>query len=342
MIKTHLKRFLRDRLPFVLCYLFGTGSIILFYWLEGPDEAELLYPVLMALTVLCMFLAVDAIRYVKAGQGLVKVMDNPSVIFEPHTEEQKLYLELLNRMRTDHSSQISRLKAEEKERQYFFSNWIHHLKTPVAVMEMIVDSEQPAEAIEKVRFETKRIHSSLEQGLAMVRMDSFANDLEPRTSDLLDSLRKLINARKRECIYQSVFPSIECPGGSALVITDPKWNDLLLDQIISNAIKYSGVQEGNKKVIFRIEKKEDDTLLTIMDEGPGIPPYDLEKVFEPFFTGENGRKYAGSSGIGLYIAQRVAVKLGHSLGIASSPRKGTEVTIQYKTGLADSEKLTIL
>lgn len=166
----------------------------------------------------------------------------------------------------------------------------------------------------------------------MIRMESFENDLEVRSVDLLPTLRKLINDRKKECIYQSIYPSIEFEGGNAFIITDPKWNEILLVQIISNAIKYSVPKAGSKKLIFQINKSVKHISLTIKDEGVGIPAYDLERVFQPFFTGENGRTFSNSTGIGLYLSKKIADKLGATINIQSEPSKGTTVTIRWLAG----------
>ena len=82
----------------------------------------------------------------------------------------------------------------------------------------------------------------------MVRMESFENDLDIHAVDLLTTLRKVINERKRECIYHSVFPIIEFDEEEALIVTDVKWNEILLDQIISNAIKYSSLKAGRSSL----------------------------------------------------------------------------------------------
>ncbi len=166
----------------------------------------------------------------------------------------------------------------------------------------------------------------------MIRMDQFENDFEVQSVDLVASLRKLINARKKEMIYQSIFPAIESDEKDASVITDPKWNEILIDQIISNAIKYSSLKEGSKKLVFKVERVGEHILLSIMDEGVGIPEYDLERVYQPFFTGENGRKHRDSTGIGLYLSKKIADKLGAGINIHSRLGEETIVTIRWLAG----------
>ncbi|MDY0410076.1 ATP-binding protein [Paracerasibacillus soli] len=187
--------------------------------------------------------------------------------------------------------------------------------------------------MELIKRENKRLHTSIEQGLTMIRMESFENDMEPRAIDLVGSLRKMINNRKHEFIYNQLYPSIEFEDASTFVITDEKWNEILLDQLISNAIKYSYTRGGSKKIFFRIADEEGNITLSIIDEGVGIPKYDMDRVFEPFFTGENGRRIRNSSGIGLYLCKKISEKLGQTLTIQSEVSKGTEVQVKYLTKL---------
>ena len=103
----------------------------------------------------------------------------------------------------------------------------------------------------------------------------------------------------------------------------------MLSQIISNAIKYSSDHDKSKNIYFSISKEEKYTVLEIRDEGIGIPEYDIDRVFEPFFTGENGRRIKKSSGIGLYICKLIAEKLGHKIHIKSKVGQGTIVKLRY-------------
>ena len=116
-----------------------------------------------------------------------------------------------------------------------------------------------------------------------------------------------------------------------MVLSDAKWNNLVLQQIISNGIKYSKPEEGqeSKTMDFTLKQVEDKVILTIQDYGKGIPEYDMPSIFEPFFTGDNGRNTKGSSGIGLYFCKEVCTMLGHELNVESYVGLGTTVTLTY-------------
>ncbi|WP_417898161.1 sensor histidine kinase [Bacillus haimaensis] len=337
MGKRILKKFLRDRAVLILFYLCNMTSIVTFFHLSEPANTEVWYPLSIGGFLLIVYLVVDWFRYYQPNQGLEQMLQHQYAEYQPHTEEQKTFQKWMSKTNHEHSRELNDLKEQNKERLYFLSHWMHHLKTPVSVMELMIQNEMETQdkpvVLEKIQLENRRLHASIEQGLTMIRMDSFENDLDVHGVDLLLSLRKIINSRKSELIYHSIFPAIDCEEEDSCIITDPKWNEVMLEQIISNAIKYSSLKKGSKKLRLIVAKEGTDTLLSIIDEGAGIPSYDVERVFEPFFTGENGRRFLNSSGIGLYLCRKIADKLNHTISIESEATKGTTVTIRYLTKL---------
>ena len=122
----------------------------------------------------------------------------------------------------------------------------------------------------------------------------------------------------------------ECGGASSKVLSDRKWNRHMLDQIISNAVKYSKEEGEAKNVTFRLTKEGKKTVLYVEDEGIGMEETDLPRVFEPFFTGENGRNGRNASGIGLYFCKEISEHIQCQLSIESKIEEGTKVKIIYR------------
>lgn len=335
MAKRILKRFFKDRSLLISFYIFNMASVITFFHLSEPANAETLYPLSIGVFLLIVYLLIDGYRYYQVNEAIEKKLVDQHADLIVHTEEQKGFYNWIKKMTHEHSREKNEQIERNKERLYFLSHWMHHLKTPVSVMDLILQNEKQSqsslEAIERLQQENKRLHTAIEQGLTMIRMDSFENDLDIKSIDLLSCLRKVINNRKSEFIYQSVFPVLNSKEEATLVITDQKWNEVMLDQIISNVIKYSSRKEGDKKIRFYIKKEKEAVILSISDEGIGIQPYDLDRVFDAFFTGENGRDYQNSSGIGLYLCKKIADRLNHRISIESEVSQGTTVTIRYLT-----------
>lgn len=328
-----LVRFIKDRLLFVFFYLLSIVCIITFYHLSTDNKTELLYPILIGLFLLFVCLIIDWFRYYPMNLAVEKMLHNEFTQLEPKTNEQNAFKQLVDKKFREHTSKYNNLKKQNEKKLYFLSHWMHHLKTPISVIELIISKEknESEDIYDKILEQNNRLYHSIEQGLTMLRIDKIENDLEIKSIDLIESLRKLINRRKKEFIYQKIYPVIECKEKEAFVVTDEKWNEIMINQIISNAIKYSSTKEGKKKLTFHIEKNEKYITLAIIDEGIGIPSYDLERVFEPFFTGENGRKISNSTGIGLYLCKQIADKLNHEISIESNVSQGTTVKIRWLT-----------
>lgn len=320
--------FVKDKFLLIIFYLFNMSCIILFFHLSEKANTEIIYPFSIGIFLLTLYLIIDGLKYYQTNKALLLMMRGEFAQLQPNTEEQKVFYQLLQQKISEHTRKYNKMKEQKEESLYFLSHWMHFLKTPVSVIELMMSKDQ-SPIMNNIRRENDRINTSIEQALTMVRMESFENDLEIKAVDLLSTLRKIINERKRECIYQSIFPIIECDREQVFVVTDEKWNGILIDQLISNAIKYTGSKKGTKGLIFKIEEHGNFVSLSIIDEGIGIPSYDLDRVFHPFFTGENGRKTTNSTGIGLYISKKIADKLSQTITIQSKIGEGTTVTIRY-------------
>jgi len=223
--------------------------------------------------------------------------------------------------------------------------------------------------IEDISEENTRQLEMLNNLLEYLRLEEFSKDYTPVPVDLLSELTQVINSKKRSFIYNNVRPNIltdkqpirknrvnevdnevdnevnnevndtsevttteEASSKKDLVeiFTDVKWNRIMLDQIISNAIKYSAATDKMKTVDFSITHVGDKTILTISDGGMGIPKQDIAKVMDAFFTGDNGRRMKNATGIGLYIVKLISENLGHEIHIESQVGVGTKVKITYR------------
>ncbi|HWI64278.1 MAG TPA: ATP-binding protein, partial [Symbiobacteriaceae bacterium] len=166
---------------------------------------------------------------------------------------------------------------------------------------------------------------------SVARLQEFALDFKVEPVDLAEAVRRVINQRRKQFIRLTLYPEIDAPDGDWHVLTDAKWNGFVIDQIVSNALKY-GSQGGapGQRLRFSLRRTEAGVTLTIADQGPGIPPEDLPRIFDPFFTGVNGRRFADATGIGLFVVREVTSRLGHRVAVASAPGQGTAVTLTYE------------
>lgn len=326
--------FIKDKFIFTAGYFLSTVTLIFYFYLLGVSR-DLFYPISLSIFIFTVVIVLEWMRYYKFNINISQGMQNEYYDLQPMTCEQNEISEVLSAVHDRYAEVIGNIRIENSNSKHFLSQWIHNMKTPVSVIELIaqkgVDEEDGVCNVlfKDIQEENAKILNGLEQVLSLLRMEEFFRDYEPEAADLLVTLKEIINSRKSQFIYNNVYPRIECNEEKMMIITDTKWNKVMIEQIVSNAIKYSADTKEKKSIRFILSREKESILLEIKDEGVGIPSYDVSRVFEPFFTGDNGRKYGNSTGIGLYISHHIAEKLGHHIWIESEKNQGTCVFIRY-------------
>lgn len=365
-----LRSFLAGRWPFIAAYagfaLLAGAVVQLDLRLSGarlrPDNV--LYILILGLVVLLAALWVDYRRQSSFTGHLARVtgsedLDDLGVLPEPRTPEHELFIQAWQRLYGRLRAELSAEQERGRRHIELVSQWAHHMKTPVAVIDLELQrlgrSTGPAgrdpagadpagtpDALASIAEENQRLSHALQMLLNMVRLQDFAADFRVERVDLAELVRRLINDHRREFIVHRVYPRLELSGGEHgdgapapsawQVETDAKWLLFALEQIVSNAIKYTagaGVDQGQVTFILRHDDYEPAVVLDIIDNGIGIPAEDLPRVFKPFFTGAAGRRVPQSTGMGLYLVGEVCRRLGHPVTIDSAPDQGTRVSIRF-------------
>ena len=232
----------------------------------------------------------------------------------------------------------------KKDASDYYSLWVHQIKTPISAMRLLLqreeqkqtDPDETAGMEKSVLYDMQQelfwINQYVNMALQYQRMNSGMNDLvlEMVSADQVvrTAIRRfaLIMIRKKIAIHYE-----EC---REMVLSDEKWLEFVVEQILSNAIKYSG---ENRAVTIQINRNEADNTceLVISDQGIGIRKEDLPRIFEKGYTGYNGRADKTSTGIGLYLCREITKKLGHGIMITSEIGKGTDVTIVFERNNLD-------
>lgn len=351
MTRFTLRNFLRDRQPYILVYtafaVLTVTIVQLDLWLSGASLqfANLFYILTLGLVGRVLFLVIDYRRQKPFFEQLGRdaspgALDELSFLEHPITLEQRLYAEAW----ADLFARLNRELSEERQRTarrlQFLSQWAHHMKTPVSVIDLELQKARrqawpgSEQFIDSVSEENERVRASLQALLNMLRLDHFASDFRVEPVDLLQLARQVVNDFRHAFIAHRVYPKVEEPDLAAAEplltpLSDAKWLRLVLEQIISNAIKYSALGEGDGQVVIRFFFEDGKTVMEVADNGIGIPPEDLGRIFEPFFTGTAGRKQPTSTGLGLYLAKEACDRLGHTLTVRSAPGEGTRVRIGF-------------
>lgn len=242
--------------------------------------------------------------------------------------------ELLKEQYRLYQDKLTALREQQEQQNYFQSRWAHQMKTPLAVLDLLlqqwaageVSSSELANSLYEVR---DKFAAGLELMLHNSRLSQFELDFTAQQADLHALVRQAINEHKAAFIRYGIFPKVTGEQSPTIIKTDPKWLLFVFDQIINNALKYSR-QEADAKIIeFVITSSGSEVTVACCDSGVGIPPEDLERVWQPFFTGANGRRFPEATGMGLNLARKVCDRLGHKIAIASRVNEGTTVTLSF-------------
>ena len=208
---------------------------------------------------------------------------------------------------------------ELQEKQDFFALWAHQIKTPIAALNLLLQEEKQDTAV--CRQELFKIENYVEMALNYLRFEEMSNDLVLEHNSLEQLVRQVVKKYAAIFIYNHI--SIRLEHLDYTVLTDEKWFCFVLEQILSNALKYT--KQGS--VSISAEETENGLQIFVQDSGIGIKSEDLPRIFEKGFTGYNGRMDKKASGLGLYLCKGVCEKLGHEIRVVSKEGEGTTVIL---------------
>ncbi len=325
--KNVLKSLIKKESMFILTYLVNTFVLVVVFNLK-LDKIYFVYPVILSLFIAAVYLVLKYIQN-KVLASNVENMKIPNYV-PNFTLDQKdeLYFALIKDLHFDYNRQLNTLIESNKSTSYMFSQLIHNMKTSVSIIELASKSSNE-NALQDIINENVKLKEQLEQSLNILRLGEFAKDYLPQKSNLVELVKNVINNNKANFIYNNVFPKFNYNSENLdeyYVFTDEKWCSYIINQVLSNAIKYSN---GSGNIYFNLYKEDKKLTLEIIDEGIGIPEVDLDRVFELFYTGQNGRTTGNATGIGLAMVKNVANFLGVSIKLTSELEKGTKVSLIF-------------
>ncbi|PSL24169.1 signal transduction histidine kinase [Planomicrobium soli] len=332
-----LRLFLKEHAAFIVFQLLLVSFIMLLYWLDGFRNLDTaIYSFVISTLLIVTFLAA---RFTKRYRYYQKITAKPADMEHmlqregrsPEQIQNDMYLQQLYKL---YQYEVQALYATQNRHLQFMNQWVHQMKTPLSIMQLLLQEEKELDKA-SVREEVERLKVGLDTVLMNARLDTFEQDMHIGKVSLRSMVTEMITENKRLFISKRVYPEIDIDE-KCTVFTDQKWMKFIIGQFLTNSVKYTF--EPNKKVYISAVCEDDQALLTIRDEGIGIPASDLGRVTKAFFTGENGRKTGESTGMGLYLANEVCGKLGHKLNIASEKGKGTTVSVMFYNQESESQE----
>ena len=307
---------------FLFCVIFA----ITFALYNLPIEA-VLYPASICGALGLMLLGIDFRRVLTKHKKLERIRTITDAISEsfPKVEgmEDADYQQIIQLLADDQAQFHTAMNQRYEDMVAYYTIWAHQIKTPIASMRLTLQNEDSSLS-RKLSGDLFRIEQYVEMVMMFLRLDSDSTDYVIREYDLDAIVRQAVRkfagefiARKIQLVYEPV---------NTKVITDEKWLSFVVEQVLSNALKYTSA--GSISIFLETPKT-----LCIRDTGMGIAPEDLPRIFEKGYTGYHGRADKKASGIGLYLCRRICNNLGHKISADSTPDKGTTIRVdlsQYK------------
>lgn len=252
---------------------------------------------------------------------MVKQLPEPSGLIE------KDYQELLLSLNQLYSRKITDSDMARNDLTDYYTTWVHQIKTPIAAMRLLLQNED-IPAGRQLKTELLRIEQYVEMVLCYFRLDSPSSDFVLKYYSLNEIIRQSIRKFAGQFIQKKLRLIYEPTDRQ--VLTDEKWLSFVLDQLLSNALKYTSTGSITISV-------DENLVLSISDTGIGIAPEDLPRIFERSYTGYNGRAEKSSTGLGLYLCRKILLRLSHPITVSSEVGKGSTFSIDLSRQFLDVE-----
>ena len=323
-----MKLFLRSHAVLILLFLLQGLFVFFYYWFAGLHSFSHLFYILgVQLLILAGYLAYrwykdrGVYHWLSSGQEGTDIPYLGSSVFCS-----KLYEKQMELIRMQHQK-LHETEAKLDARVTYMNQWVHQVKTPLSVINLIIQEEDEP-VFEQIKKEVRQIEFGLETLLYSSRLDLFERDFKIEAVSLSELLQSVIQSYKRFFIQYRVYPKMNVCDDHQ-IYTDAKWLKFAIGQVVTNAVKYSAGKSD--RLELNVFRDEDRTVLEVKDYGVGIPSQDIKRVFDPYYTGENGRRFQESTGIGLHLVKEITGKLNHTVDISSSPGEGTSVRFSFLT-----------
>ena len=280
---------------------------------------------------LSTYILIEYMKYRKYFSNINNILESldkkyllPEVLQESNFMVGENINDILKELSRDMHEQVKHYRNIQEEYREYIEMWVHAIKTPIASSKLLIENNTN-EVTRKIDTQMDRIENYVEQVLYYSRSDEVGKDYIIKKVGLSKLVKDVIKRNQRDFISKRI--SLQLGDLDEIIYSDTKWVEFILNQIIGNAIKYSKGKDD--KIEIYLKKISSAVVLTIKDHGVGIIERDLNRVFEKGFTGENGRKFGKSTGIGLYLCKKLTDKLGLGLQVQSEENVGTEISIIF-------------
>lgn len=303
-------------------FLFSTLFLFLFWCYQIPMDAAF-YAVFLGAGFGIAVLLFQFLKFRQKYIQLERVLEQKKFFLENLPKAQGVveteYEKIINRLYEEMQSMGNQYKEKEQDMLEYYTLWVHQIKTPIASMYLKLQAED-SEFSREIAMDLMRIEQYVEMVLCYLRLDSNEKDYVFQEYSLDSIIKQAVRRFAPQFIRKKI--KLEYEVTNAKILTDEKWLLFVIEQLLSNSLKYTKPQ-GCISLIWQ----QSNQTLTVKDTGIGIAKEDLPRIFEKGYTGYNGRQDKKASGIGLYLCKRICKKLGYRIGANSEINKGTQVWI---------------
>jgi signal transduction histidine kinase len=311
----------------VALYLLCAGIFAIVFAVYAISLDPVLYALLLSAVAAFLFLMIDfsffSRRHRKLADLFETVVYNLEMMDAPADLIEADYQTLVENLLRQQAKTVSEAELRQSNMLDYYTLWVHQIKTPIAAMRLLLQHEDSKEN-RALTFELFKIEQYVDMALQYLRLESISQDLDLKRQPLAPIIRQSV--KKFAPVFIDRRITLDMQEISMEAVTDEKWLCFVIEQILSNSLKYT---KSGKIHIYQDPEKQDT--LVIEDTGIGILPEDLPRVFERGFTGYNGRKDKMATGLGLYLCRRIMTTLSHKISLDSDGKTGTRAFLTFDT-----------
>ena len=322
----YIKLYLKKHILGVVLFVFATAIYAIWFANFNIEMRAVIYPSVL-IFVAAVFLFVYGVLKDKKRH---EVMDDiflkrgdvgPDNYPEALSVVEEDYLKLVLLLKEEITYRENNFEDKNRNLSDYYTMWVHQIKTPIASMKLKL-SETDSESARLISSDLRRIEQYVDMVLTYVRLSSDSTDYVFRKVNVDNIIKPALRKFSHDFISKKLSLSYE--SSDVIVLTDEKWLGFVIEQLLSNAVKYT--KEGG--ITISVAEEENAVNISVKDTGIGIPAENLPRIFESGYTGFNGRTDSHSSGIGLYICKKICDNLGIKIDVSSEVSKGSEFVLK--------------
>lgn len=330
-----LMPFLKDKFMFLILHVICMGALSAFLRLTGYGSTGVTLILIFWTVILALWLFItyrERKRYFDEIDKILAEVDQRYLLGEllPYScrLEDRLYNKMMHLSNKSVIEKIRKIEDAQRDYREYIESWVHEIKTPITGIALICENRRRHEAVtqenlREISLENQKIENCVDKVLYYARMENVYKDFLIQKTDLQKTAEEVLEKNRLLLIRHQVRAEVHC---GDMVYTDGKWISFILNQMIGNSVKY---RSESPVFLIYTEREKDGVRLTIEDNGVGILPEELSRIFEKGFTGSNGRSHKQATGIGLYLCKRLCERLEIGLSAQSQPGRGTKMTLDF-------------